>query len=159
MRLVLYTGKGGVGKTTTAAATAVRSAALGQRTLVLSADAAHSLGDVLDIRLGPVPRELAPNLHAAELDARSELERHWGSIREYLVALFRYQGIEETVSEERALLPGASKEEIDVRASGGELFVRVRDAQRRVALPDSLVGKPVEETRFERGRLEVVFAP
>ena len=56
-------------------------------------------------------------------------------------------------------LPGASKEEVDVRTSGGELFVRVRDAQRRIALPDSLVGKPVEETRFERGRLEVVFAP
>jgi len=56
-------------------------------------------------------------------------------------------------------LPGASKEEVDVIASGAELFIRVRDARRRIALPDSLVGKPVEETRLDRGRLEVVFAP
>ncbi len=109
MRLLLYTGKGGVGKTTTAAATAVRCAELGARTLVLSADAAHSLGDVLDTRLGPAPSQLASNLHAVELDARRELEHHWGSIRKYLVSLFRYQGIEETVSEELALLPGAEE--------------------------------------------------
>lgn len=109
MRLLLYTGKGGVGKTTTAAATAVRCSELGQRTLVLSADAAHSLGDVFGTRLGPVPSELGANLQAAELDARLELERHWGTIREYLVSLFRYQGIEETVSEELALLPGAEE--------------------------------------------------
>ena len=109
MRLLLYTGKGGVGKTTTAAATAVRCAELGARTLVLSADAAHSLGDVVDVRLGPDPVELAPNLSAVELDARRELDHHWGRIREYLVSLFRYQGIEETVSEELALLPGAEE--------------------------------------------------
>jgi HSP20 family molecular chaperone IbpA len=56
-------------------------------------------------------------------------------------------------------LPGASKEEVDVVATGAELFVRVRDARRRIALPDSLQGKRVEESRLERGRLEVVFAP
>jgi len=109
MRLLLYTGKGGVGKTTTAAATAVRCAELGARTLVLSADAAHSLGDVFDTRLGPTPSRLSSNLHATELDARRELEHHWGSIRKYLVSLFRYQGIEETVSEELALMPGAEE--------------------------------------------------
>ena len=75
MRLVLYTGKGGVGKTTTAAATAVVSAQRGRRTLVASADAAHSLGDVLETRLSADPRELAPGLDAIEIDARVETQR------------------------------------------------------------------------------------
>ncbi len=109
MRLLLYTGKGGVGKTTTAAATAVCAARRGLRTLVASTDAAHSLGDVLGTPLGPEPREVEPGLSAVELDARAEVERHWGRIREYLVALFRYQGIEGMVAEELALLPGAEE--------------------------------------------------
>ena len=109
MRLVLYTGKGGVGKTTIAAATAVRAAERGCRTLVASADAAHSLGDVLDRRLGAEPLELAPHLHALEIDARAELERHWGSIRSFLVSLFVHQGLEAVVAEELALLPGADE--------------------------------------------------
>lgn len=108
-RLVLYTGKGGVGKTTTAASTAACAAARGVRTLVVSADAAHSLGDVYEVRLGPDPIELAPNLDALEIDGREEMGRHWGTIRDYLVALFRYQGIEEVVAEELALLPGAEE--------------------------------------------------
>jgi len=109
MRLVLYTGKGGVGKTTTAAATAVEAARRGYRTLVLSADAAHSLGDVLDTRLAAAPRPVAPRLDAVELDARVEMERHWGSLRDYLSSLFRHQGIDEMVAEELALLPGAEE--------------------------------------------------
>jgi arsenite-transporting ATPase len=109
VRLVLYTGKGGVGKTTTAAATAVAAAARGRRTLVASADAAHSLGDVLELRLGAVPATVAPGLDALEVDAREEMGRHWGRIRDYLVALLRYQGIEEIVAEELALLPGAEE--------------------------------------------------
>jgi arsenite-transporting ATPase len=109
VRLVLYTGKGGVGKTTTAAATAVTAAARGRRTLVASADAAHSLGDVLERRLGAEPTPVAPNLVALEVDAREEMGRHWGRIRDYLVALLRYQGIEEIVAEELALLPGAEE--------------------------------------------------
>ena len=111
MRLLLYTGKGGVGKTTTAASTAVTAAARGQRTLVLSADAAHSLGDVVghDLSATPEPVRVAPRLDAFEVDARVEMGRHWGSIRDYLVALFRYQGIEEVIAEELALLPGAEE--------------------------------------------------
>ncbi len=109
MRLLLYTGKGGVGKTTTSAATAVVAAERGHRTLILSADAAHSLGDVLGERLGPEPLELAARLHAVEVDARNELSKHWGRIHDYLVSLFRYQGIEEVVAEELALLPGAEE--------------------------------------------------
>lgn len=109
MRLVLYTGKGGVGKTTTAAATALCAANRGRRTLVASADAAHSLGDVLERRLGPRPVRVAANLDAVEIDARVELRKHWGNIQAFLVELFRHQGIEVVVAEELALLPGAEE--------------------------------------------------
>jgi arsenite-transporting ATPase len=109
VRLVLYTGKGGVGKTTTAAATAVCAAERGRRTLVVSADPAHSLGDVVARRLGPRPRAIAPGLDAVEVDAREQAAQRWGRIREFLVALFRHRGIEEVVAEELALLPGAEE--------------------------------------------------
>jgi len=113
VRLVLYTGKGGVGKTTTAAATAVRAAERGVRTLVASADGAHSLGDVLERRLGPRPQAVAPDrlpgLDAVEIAARDELARHWSRIREFLVALMTHQGVEGVVAEELALLPGADE--------------------------------------------------
>jgi arsenite/tail-anchored protein-transporting ATPase len=109
VRLVLYTGKGGVGKTTTAAAAAVRAAESGLRTLVASADTAHSLGDVLQQRLGPEPRELAPNLYAIEIDPRVESARHWGRVQSFLARLFVHQGLEESVAEELALLPGADE--------------------------------------------------
>lgn len=106
MRLVLYTGKGGVGKTTTAATTGLCAADRGRRTLVVSADTAHSLGDVLEERLSSEPTELAPNFFAMEVDARAEMARHWGAVREYLISIFRFQGIEAVVAEELALLPG-----------------------------------------------------
>jgi arsenite-transporting ATPase len=109
VRLVLYTGKGGVGKTTTAAATAVVAAQRGRRTLVASADAAHSLGDVLEQRLGADPLELAPGLDAIEIDARVETQRHWGRIRDFLVELLAHQGLDAVVAEELALLPGAEE--------------------------------------------------
>lgn len=113
MRLLLYTGKGGVGKTTTAAATAVRAAERGARTLVASADGAHSLGDVLERRLGPRPEPVAPatlpGLDAVEFDAREELARHWGRIQEFLVAVMTHQGMDGVVAEELALLPGADE--------------------------------------------------
>jgi arsenite-transporting ATPase len=109
VRLVLYTGKGGVGKTTTAAATAACAAARGRRTLIVSADAAHSLGDVLERRLGPQPTPVAPSLDALEADARTEMARHWGRVHDYLLELFRHQGIDGVVAEELALLPGAEE--------------------------------------------------
>ncbi len=109
MRLLLYTGKGGVGKTTIAAATGALAARRGLRTLVLSADAAHSLGDVLDEPLSATPRAIAPGLDALEVDARRVVESHWGRVRSYLAELFRHQGIEEVIAEELALLPGAEE--------------------------------------------------
>jgi arsenite-transporting ATPase len=146
VRVVLYTGKGGVGKTTTAAATAAFAAERGRRTLVASADSAHSLGDVFERRLGPRPSEVAPRLDAVEVDAQTETERHWGSIRSYLVSLFRHQGIEDVVADELALLPGA--EELttllaveEYARSGGYDFVVVDcaptgSALRLVTLPE-----------------------
>jgi arsenite-transporting ATPase len=109
MRLLLYTGKGGVGKTTTAAATGLLAARRGQRVLVVSADAAHSLGDVLDRRLSSDPQRLAVRFDALEIDARRVVESHWGRVRAYLVELLRHQGIDEVVAEELALLPGAEE--------------------------------------------------
>jgi arsenite-transporting ATPase len=112
VRLVFYTGKGGVGKTTTAAATAAHAASRGVRTLVLSADPAHSLGDVFGVALDAktsAPVAIAPNLAVIEVDARATLDAHWGAIRDYLVSLFRHQGIEAVIADELALLPGAEE--------------------------------------------------
>ena len=107
MRVLLYTGKGGVGKTTVAAATAVRCAQLGYRTLVISTDAAHSLGDSLDTTLGDLPIEVAPNLWAQEVNALHELENHWEKIHKYLTTLFASQdGVDDIVAEELATPPG-----------------------------------------------------
>jgi arsenite-transporting ATPase len=106
MRVILYTGKGGVGKTTVAAATAVRCAALGQRTLVMSTDAAHSLGDSLDIPLGEDPLRVAPNLWAEEVNALHQMEGHWDRIHKYLSLVFASQGVDDIVAEELASPPG-----------------------------------------------------
>jgi len=106
MRVILYTGKGGVGKTTVAAATAVRCAELGLRTLVISTDAAHSLGDSLDLPIGDHPTEIAPNLWAQEVNALHELEDHWERIHAYLSSLFASQGVDDIVAEELASPPG-----------------------------------------------------
>jgi arsenite-transporting ATPase len=106
MRVILYTGKGGVGKTTVAAATAVRCAELGYRTLVVSTDAAHSLADSLDREVGELPTEIAPNLWAQEVNALHELESHWERIHIYLTSLFASQGVDDIVAEELASPPG-----------------------------------------------------
>ncbi|TMC50721.1 MAG: ArsA family ATPase [Chloroflexi bacterium] len=106
MRVILYTGKGGVGKTSVAAATAVRCARLGHRTLVLSTDAAHSLADSLDVEVGEHPNEVAENLWAQEVNALHELESHWEKIHVYLSELFASQGVDDIVAEELASPPG-----------------------------------------------------
>ncbi len=105
-RLILYSGKGGVGKTSLSAATAIRAARLGQRTLVVSTDSAHSLGDALDRPIGPEPVDVLPHLQAIEVDVNRELSAHWGTIHEYLTRFMTFRGIDETVAEEIAILPG-----------------------------------------------------
>jgi len=106
MRLILFTGKGGVGKTSVAAATAVRCAELGYRTLVMSTDAAHSLGDSLDVSLSGDLQEVLPNLRAQEVDVLRELDVHWGVLQQWLKALLSWRGLQEIVAEEIAILPG-----------------------------------------------------
>ena len=106
MRILLFTGKGGVGKTTVAAATAAACAARGQRTLVFSTDPAHSLADSLDLPVSTVPTEVAPGLSAQQLDARERTEEAWDEIREYLVEVFDWAGVEGIEAEELAVLPG-----------------------------------------------------
>ena len=106
MRIILYLGKGGVGKTTTAAASAIRSAELGYRTLVVSTDIAHSLADSLDVELTGQPRELMPNLFAQEINVLDEVREHWGEVQGYLGNVLRKQGMNKAVAEEMAIIPG-----------------------------------------------------
>ncbi|OGO05644.1 MAG: arsenic-transporting ATPase [Chloroflexi bacterium RBG_13_54_9] len=106
MRVILYTGKGGVGKTSVAAATALRSAELGHRTMVLSTDSAHSLADSFDTTLSGKAEAIAPNLWAQETDLYQTLETHWGTIKDWMAALMAWRGMEEIVAEEMAVLPG-----------------------------------------------------
>ena len=105
-RILLFTGKGGVGKTTCAAATALACATRGQRTLVLSTDPAHSLADAVDQPLGPEPREIAPRLDAMEVDMYYSMRKYWGNMRELVRAVLRFQGADAIAAEELAALPG-----------------------------------------------------
>lgn len=106
MRLILMTGKGGVGKTSVAAATGLRCAELGYKTLVLSTDPAHSLADSFDMELSHDPRLVRPNLWGAELDALMELEGNWGAVKRYITQVLQARGLEGVQAEELAILPG-----------------------------------------------------
>jgi arsenite-transporting ATPase len=106
MRLILYLGKGGVGKTTTSAATAVRAAELGYRTLVVSTDVAHSLADALDRPLGALPTQLSERLWGQEINVLDEVRQHWGELRGYLSTLLRRKGVDDVAAEELAIIPG-----------------------------------------------------
>jgi arsenite-transporting ATPase len=106
MRVLLMTGKGGVGKTSVAAATGLRCAELGYKTLVLSTDPAHSLADSFDMDLEHTPRQVQPNLWGAELDALMELEGNWGAVKRYITEVLQARGLEGVEAEELAILPG-----------------------------------------------------
>jgi arsenite-transporting ATPase len=111
VKILLHTGKGGVGKTTVSAVTAIAAAARGHRTLVLSTDPAHSLADVLGVPIGPDPGPVdgAPGLWAAQVDTRVRLEQAWSTIREYLVRVLAARGMAEVQAEELTELPGAEE--------------------------------------------------
>ena len=106
MRLILFTGKGGVGKTTLSAATALLSAKKGHKTLVISTDAAHSLSDSFEIPLANTPTKIAPNLSGREVNALEEIEKKWGDIKAYLTEFFASQGINSIEAEELSVFPG-----------------------------------------------------
>ncbi len=106
MRIILYTGKGGVGKTSIAAATAVKSAEQGMKTLIVSTDAAHSLGDSLDMKLSNEPVEIKENLWAQEIDAIHESEEGWGKVQKYITELFTAKAVKDITTQELTLFPG-----------------------------------------------------
>jgi arsenite-transporting ATPase len=105
-RTILYTGKGGVGKTSVAAATARRCAAAGLRTVVLSTDPAHSLSDSLEAELGPDPTQAGANLFGQEVQAQEEMERHWDSVQGWLGSLLEERGVDRISAEELTVPPG-----------------------------------------------------
>ncbi len=148
MRVLLFTGKGGVGKTTTAAATALRLARDGARVVVTSADPAHSLGDSLCAELGSEPVEVAPRCFAQQLDARERLEQDWGEIRSWMLQVFDWAGVDAIEAEELSVVPGLDElfalTEVQALCEAGQHDVVVVDCAptaetiRLLSLPDVL---------------------
>ena len=106
MRIILFTGKGGVGKSTIAAATAVRTAMLGRRTLLVSSDMAHNLSDITEVPIGPDGALVAENLHALEVDILAEIRENWAPIQAYMADIAAFVGLDGAVAEEVAMIPG-----------------------------------------------------
>ncbi|MFP5297431.1 MAG: ArsA family ATPase [Actinomycetota bacterium] len=106
MRIILFTGKGGVGKTTVAASTAVQMAAAGLKTLIMSTDPAHSLADSFGVDLGSEPTEVAANLWAEQIDPQKRLEENWREIQDHMIAVLNWAGLAEVESEELSVIPG-----------------------------------------------------
>jgi arsenite-transporting ATPase len=112
MRIIFFAGKGGVGKTSVAAATGIKAAEMGLRTLVMSLDVAHSLSDIFDLDKGLLdqnkgrPLQVSENLWIQELDIQEEIEQNWGDIHRYLSTLLNTTGLDEILAEELAILPG-----------------------------------------------------
>lgn len=109
MRIVLFTGKGGVGKTTTSAASAVRAAAGGKRVLLLSADPAHSLSEAIDTPLGDEPTRVADGLDVVQVDPQARFEGAWTQVAGYLRDLVRRSGTDPLTAEEITVVPGAEE--------------------------------------------------
>ncbi len=106
MRIVLFTGKGGVGKTTIASATALRIAASGRKTLLMSTDPAHSVADAFGIELGSEPAEVATNLWAEQIDPQQRLEENWRDIQQHAISVLQWAGLQEIEAEELSVIPG-----------------------------------------------------
>ena len=109
MRIVLFTGKGGVGKTTTASATALRLADRGVKTLLLSTDIAHSLADALDVRLSEEPVEVAPSLWAVQIDTQGRFEAAWRDVQAFLIDMLARGGVDAITADELTALPGVDE--------------------------------------------------
>ena len=106
MRILTFTGKGGVGKTSVSAATSVRLSQLGYRTLVLSTDPAHSLSDSFNLPLGAEPTKIKENLDAIEVNPYVDLKQNWHSVQKYYTRIFMAQGVSGVMADEMTILPG-----------------------------------------------------
>ena len=147
-RILLFTGKGGVGKSTVAAGTAALSAARGQRTLVLSTDAAHSLADAFGAPVGAEPTQVAPGLFVQQVDAQLRFEQSWSEIQRYLMTVLDVAGVDPVAAEELTVIPGAEEVlallELRLHARSGKWDVIVVDCAptaetlRLLALPEAL---------------------
>ena len=109
MRTILFTGKGGVGKTTTAAGTAALAASRGLRTLVMSTDPAHSLADTFGMVVGAEPVLVRGSLHVQQVDAQRRFEESWAEIQRYLLSVLEAAGVDAITAEELTVLPGAEE--------------------------------------------------
>ena len=150
MRVLLFTGKGGVGKTTTAAATAALAAARGRKTLVLSTDPAHSLADALGVPLGGEPVEVDTGLYALQVDTQAAFERSWRDVQSHLRQALARAGVDAVQAEELTVLPGAEEVlallELRAQVDSGRWDLVVVDCAptgetlRLLALPEALQG-------------------
>lgn len=148
MRIVLFTGKGGVGKSTVAAGTASLAARAGHRTLVLSTDAAHSLGDAFGAAVGSEPTEVAERLFVQQVDAQLRFEQSWADVQGYLLSVLDVAGVDPVAAEELTVIPGAEEVlallELRLHALSDEWDVIVVDCAptaetlRLLALPEAL---------------------
>lgn len=148
MRILLFTGKGGVGKSTLAAGTAALAAAAGHRTLVLSTDAAHSLGDAFGAEVGAEPTRVGERLHVQQVDAQLRFEQSWADIQRYVLSVLDVAGVDPVAAEELSVLPGAEEVfallELRLHVLSGEWDVIVVDCAptaetlRLLALPEAL---------------------
>jgi arsenite-transporting ATPase len=147
-RIILFTGKGGVGKTTSAAGTATLAARRGERTLVLSTDAAHSLADAFGEPIGAEATRVADNLWVHQVDAQRRFERSWGDIQGYLMSVLDSAGVDPITAEELTVIPGAEEVlallELRTHALSGDWDVIIVDCAptaetlRLLALPEAL---------------------
>lgn len=148
MRILLFTGKGGVGKSTVAAGTAALAAASGHRTLVLSTDAAHSLGEAFGAEVGAEPTQVADDLFVQQVDAQLRFEQSWAEIQRYLLSVLDVAGVDPVAAEELTVIPGAEEVlallELRLHALSDEWDVIVVDCAptaetlRLLALPEAL---------------------
>jgi arsenite-transporting ATPase len=146
MRIVFHTGKGGVGKTTISAATALKAAKKGYRTLVISTDPAHSLSDSLNVPLSGKPTKVINNLWAQEVNVLDEIREHWGELQAYISSLLITKGFENIVADELAIAPGmeelSSLFQLNLHVKSGEFDFIVIDCAptgesvRLLTLPD-----------------------
>ena len=166
MRIILYLGKGGVGKTTVAAATAVRSAQLGYKTLVASTDIAHSLADSLDVPLAAEPVQVAENLWAQEISVVADIHSNWGTLQAFVSENINSKGISNVVADELSAFPGmdeiVSLLHINKQATEQNFDRVIIDAAptgetiRLLTMPDTFRWYAGQLSRFETGVMKAI---